>query len=107
MILSFNRKLLAERYHRNLTVALATGNSAIWKPAPSTPLTAIAVARLIQPVLEKNGLPGATAALVCGGIDVGKTIVGSEDIPLGKLVSASIYNRSISDIRSCSELHRK
>nr|XP_031860229.1 uncharacterized protein CI109_004361 [Kwoniella shandongensis]KAA5527301.1 hypothetical protein CI109_004361 [Kwoniella shandongensis] len=66
----------------NLTIALATGNSTIWKPAPSTPLTSIAVTRLIQPVLEKHGLPGAVAALVCGGVDVGKTIVGSEDIPL-------------------------
>ncbi|WVN89575.1 uncharacterized protein L203_104802 [Cryptococcus depauperatus CBS 7841] len=69
-------------YGWNLTVALVTGNSTIWKPAPSTPLTAIAVLRLIQPVLERNGLPGATAALACGGVDVGKTIVGSEEIPL-------------------------
>ncbi|UOH79695.1 hypothetical protein LQV05_000704 [Cryptococcus neoformans] len=86
----------------NLTVALATGNSTIWKPAPSTPLTAIAVTRLIQPVLEKNGLPGATAALVCGGVDVGRTIVGNEDIPLvsftgsekvGKEVSKAVSDR--------------
>ncbi|OCF33620.1 aldehyde dehydrogenase family 7 member A1 [Kwoniella heveanensis BCC8398] len=67
---------------RNMTIALATGNSTIWKPAPSTPLAAIAVARLIQPVLERNGLPGATAALVCGGTEVGKTVVASDDIPL-------------------------
>ncbi|OWZ74070.1 hypothetical protein AYX14_00558 [Cryptococcus neoformans] len=89
-------------YGWNLTVALATGNSTIWKPAPSTPLTAIAVTRLIQPVLEKNGLPGATAALVCGGVDVGRTIVGNEDIPLvsftgsekvGKEVSKAVSDR--------------
>lgn len=44
---------------------------------------AIAITKLIEPILEKNGLPGAAAALVCGDIDVGKEIVGSEDIPLG------------------------
>jgi aldehyde dehydrogenase family 7 protein A1 len=32
----------------------------------------------------RNGLPGAAAALVCGDVDVGKELVGSEDIPLGK-----------------------
>ncbi|WVQ95693.1 hypothetical protein IAU59_002792 [Kwoniella sp. CBS 9459] len=66
----------------NMTIALATGNSTIWKPAPSTPLTAIAVTCLIQPVLERNGLPGAAASLVCGGTEVGKTVVASTDIPL-------------------------
>lgn len=44
---------------------------------------AIAITKLIEPILEKNGLPGAAAALVCGDIDVGKEIVGSQDIPLG------------------------
>ncbi|KAK8850381.1 hypothetical protein IAR55_004299 [Kwoniella newhampshirensis] len=87
---------------RNLTIALATGNSTIWKPAPSTPLTSIAVTRLLQPVLEKNGLPGAVAALVCGGVDVGKTLVASEDVPLvsftgsekiGKEVGKAVQDR--------------
>lgn len=45
---------------------------------------AIAITKLIEPILERNGLPGAAAALVCGDIDVGKAIVGSPDIPLGR-----------------------
>jgi len=44
---------------------------------------AIAITKLIEPILIRNGLPGAAAALVCGDIDVGKELVGSEDIPLG------------------------
>jgi hypothetical protein len=44
---------------------------------------AIAITKLIEPILIKNGLPGAAAALVCGDIEVGKELVGSEDIPLG------------------------
>jgi aldehyde dehydrogenase family 7 protein A1 len=42
------------------------------------------VTKLIEPILVRNGLPGAAAALVCGDVDVGKELVGSEDIPLGK-----------------------
>jgi aldehyde dehydrogenase family 7 protein A1 len=82
----------------NFCIALAAGNSTIWKPSPTTPLyvyslvskyggandrCAIAIAKLIEPILIRNGLPGAAAALVCGDIDVGKELVGSEDIPLG------------------------
>lgn len=40
--------------------------------------------RLLEPVLERNGLPGAVASLVCGDIDVGKEIVGSKDVDMSK-----------------------
>ena len=102
----------------NFCVALAAGNSTIWKPSPTTPLyvhppcptygeangrCAIAITKLIEPILIKNGLPGAAAALVCGDIDVGKELVGSEDIPLGMCPVI---------LKSCrvaygSEFHRK
>jgi hypothetical protein len=42
------------------------------------------VTKLIAPVFESNGLPGAAAALVCGGADVGKEVVGSRDVDLGE-----------------------
>ncbi|OCF58450.1 aldehyde dehydrogenase family 7 member A1 [Kwoniella mangroviensis CBS 10435] len=89
-------------YGWNMTIALVTGNSTIWKPAPSTPLASIAITKLIQPVLERNGLPAAVAALVCGGVDVGKAVVGSTDIPLisftgsekvGKEVGKAVQDR--------------
>ncbi|WWC72429.1 uncharacterized protein I206_106391 [Kwoniella pini CBS 10737] len=89
-------------YGWNLTIALVTGNATIWKPAPSTPLSSIAITKLIQPVFEKNGLPAAAAALVCGGVDVGKTLVGSEEVPLisftgsekvGKEVGKAVQDR--------------
>ncbi|WRT70538.1 uncharacterized protein IL334_007536 [Kwoniella shivajii] len=85
-------------YGWNLTIALVTGNSTIWKPAPSTPLTAIAVAKLIQPVLERNGLPGAAAALVCGGVDVGKTVVGSTDVPLVSFTGSEAVGKEVGKV---------
>jgi len=57
--------------------------------------------KLISPVLERNGLPGAAASLVTGGIDVGKEIVGSSDIQLGTFIVA--YRHLDVDL---SELHR-
>ncbi|ORY35667.1 Aldehyde/histidinol dehydrogenase [Naematelia encephala] len=89
-------------YGWNLALALATGNSTIWKPSPTTPLAAIAVTKLIQPVLERNGLPGAVASLVCGGVDVGKEVVGNPSVDLvsftgservGKEVGKAVQDR--------------
>lgn len=44
----------------------------------------IAVTRLIAPILERNGLPGSAASLVCGDVDVGKELVGSKDVDMGE-----------------------
>lgn len=46
---------------------------------------AIAVIKLLTPILERNGLPGAALSLVCGDVDVGKSIVGSKDVDLCEL----------------------
>ena len=53
---------------RNLALSFAAGNATLWKPAPSTPLRSIAVTKIVAEVLEKNGIPGAAAGLVIGGI---------------------------------------
>jgi hypothetical protein len=47
-------------------------------------LCAIAVTKIVADVLEKNGIDGAVAGLVCGGKDVGEGVVGSTDIDMGK-----------------------
>lgn len=89
----------------NFCIALAAGNSTIWKPSPTTPLyvsitdlwmdingrCAIAITKLIEPILIRNGLPGAAAALVCGDIEVGKELASSEDIPLGTSLSVLLH----------------
>ncbi|KAL1409729.1 hypothetical protein Q8F55_003726 [Vanrija albida] len=89
-------------YGWNFAVAFVAGNAAIWKPSPTTPLCSIAVTKIIQPVLERNGLPAAAASLVVGDVDVGKEVVGSGDIPLisftgservGKEVGKAVQDR--------------
>ncbi|ORX41162.1 Aldehyde/histidinol dehydrogenase [Kockovaella imperatae] len=87
----------------NMAIAMAAGNACLWKPAPSTPLCAIAVTKLLTPILEKNGLPGAAMSLVCGDVDVGKSIVASRDVDLlsftgsekvGQIVAVEVQKRS-------------
>lgn len=69
-------------YGWNFGLSFITGNSTIWKPSPSTPLTAIAMTKIITEVIESHGLPGAIAALVCGGNSVGQTLVNDKGVDL-------------------------
>jgi len=66
----------------NFALCLAVGNATIWKPSPTTPLCAIAVTRIVADVLEKNGIDGAVASLVCGGTEVGETLVNDKGVDL-------------------------
>lgn len=60
----------------NAFLATIAGNVTVWKPSPKTPLTAIAVQKLCNAVLEQAGLPGifqlfnaATAELATRFVD--------------------------------------
>ncbi|KAG6840862.1 hypothetical protein C0991_003665 [Blastosporella zonata] len=87
---------------RNLALSLAAGNATIWKPSPSTPLCSIAVTKIVARVLEENGIPGAVAALVTGGKEVGAALAESRDIELvsftgsehvGRIVGKTVMSR--------------
>lgn len=75
------------------------GDTVLWKGSETTPLISIATTKILAEVLEKNNLPGAVAALCCGGADIGKALAADERIKLlsftgscqvGKLVR--LYN---------------
>uniref|UniRef100_A0A914V9H7 aldehyde dehydrogenase (NAD(+)) n=1 Tax=Plectus sambesii TaxID=2011161 RepID=A0A914V9H7_9BILA len=66
----------------NNALALACGNTTVWKPAPSTPLIAVAVTKLIEDVLKENGHPTSICSLVCGDVDVGKAMAMDERVSL-------------------------
>ena len=66
----------------NNAIALVTGNTTIWKSAPSTPLTSLAVTRIVEQVLVRNNLPTAICSLVTGGADIGSSIANDKRVPL-------------------------
>jgi betaine-aldehyde dehydrogenase len=65
--------------------ALAAGNTVVLKPAPETPLTALALGEL---ALEA-GLPAGALNIVTGGDEVGATLVAHPDVRLVSLTGAS------------------
>ena len=65
--------------------ALAAGNTVVLKPAPETPLTALALGEL---ALEA-GLPDGVLNIVTGGDEVGAALVAHPDVRLVSLTGAS------------------
>ena len=48
----------------NAFIAAICGNTTIWKPSSSTPLTAIAVQKICNDVMHKNGYSGIFSLMV-------------------------------------------
>ncbi|XP_023349089.1 putative aldehyde dehydrogenase family 7 member A1 homolog [Eurytemora carolleeae] len=89
-------------YGWNSALAMVCGDTMIWKGAPSTPLTSVAITRCVAKVLENNSLPGAISALCQGGTDVGQRIAEDPRVKLvsftgstevGKKVAMTVQNR--------------
>jgi len=71
----------------NSAVAAVCGDTTIWKPAPKTPLTAIACVRLAEQVCRENDVDPAVFSLAFGSVeDVGERLIRD---PRVALVSAT------------------
>ncbi|KAF0300566.1 Alpha-aminoadipic semialdehyde dehydrogenase [Amphibalanus amphitrite] len=88
-------------YGWNSAIAMTCGNTVLWKGAPSTPLVSVAITRIVQRVLETNGLPGAICSLVQGGTDVGKLMAADERISLLSFTGSTAVGRQVAlDVQS-------
>lgn len=79
----------------NLAIALATGNTTVWKGSPTTNLISVAVTKILASVLEKNKLPGAIASLVCGGKDVGEAMTNDQRVDLVSFTGSTAVGRDV------------
>lgn len=86
----------------NFCLSFIAGNATVWKPSPTTPLTAIATTKLIVKVLQKHGLSGALVGLVCGDVETGQSLTRDERVQLtsftgsekiGKIVAQDVAGR--------------
>ncbi|MDR7004202.1 L-piperidine-6-carboxylate dehydrogenase [Paraburkholderia strydomiana] len=71
----------------NAALALVCGNAVVWKPSEKTPLTALAVDKILQDALKEFGdAPEGLTSVVNGGRDVGAKLVSD---PRSNIVSAT------------------
>ena len=85
----------------NSTVAAVCGDSMIWKPSSHTPLTALAVTRIAQRVLEANDAPPIFNLAIGDRHAVGGPMVADRRLPLisatGSTGMGKNIGRTVSD----------
>ena len=78
----------------NAMLATVCGNVNLWKPSSKTPISAIAVQKIIGEVIEENSLPEGLFSLVIGrGSTIGEKMLHDERVPL-----ISVTGSQISDV---------
>lgn len=85
-------------YGWNAAIAMVTGNSVVWKPAPTTPLAAVAVQKIQQAVLEQHNLPAAVCSLACGGADVGQSLAEDTRVDLLSFTGSTAVGRKVGTV---------
>ncbi len=85
----------------NALIAAVCGDTVVWKPARKTPLAAIAVQKICNRVLARNGWKGALS-LVIGNEAVGNRLLADRRVPLisatgscrtGRIVAETVGKR--------------
>jgi aldehyde dehydrogenase (NAD+) len=66
----------------NSVIAAVCGDTMVWKPSSSTPLTAIAVQKIAARVMERNGHKGIFTLAVGRGSTIGEKLIQDRRVPL-------------------------
>lgn len=86
----------------NATIASVCGDTVLWKPSEATPLTAIAVTKIAQQVMEGSGFEGVFNMAVGDGKTVGSSMTADTRLPLisatgscnmGRIVGPAVSQR--------------
>ena len=78
----------------NAMLAVVCGDTTLWKPSSKTPLTAIAIQRILAKVITENNLPEGLFNLVIGsGSTVGEQLLHDRDIPLVSITGSTRVGR--------------
>ena len=66
----------------NAAIAAVCGDTMIWKPSPTTPLTAIAVQHICNRVMAKHGVDGVFNLVIGDNDQIGERLIRDERLPL-------------------------
>lgn len=82
----------------NAMLALVCGDVCIWKPSEKTPLTSIAVQKIMEPILKANAVPGGVLCLVNGGREVGEWLAQDTRIPLVSATGSTRMGKQLATV---------
>ncbi len=81
----------------NAFLAAICGNVSVWKPSPKTPLTAIAVQKLVNRVLEQHGLPPVFQLFIDAGTDLATRFVDDRRVALVSFTGSTPVGRKVGE----------
>ncbi len=81
----------------NSMLAAICGDSVIWKPSESTPLTALAMNSLCAKVAADNGFPGLFGLVVGDGPSLGQRMAADRRIPLISATGSCRMGRAVGE----------
>ena len=81
----------------NALIAAVCGDTLVWKPSEKTPLTAVAVERIVERVMGPAGYPGVFN-LVSGGAAIGQKLAADERLPLVSATGSCQMGRTVARV---------
>ena len=66
----------------NAAIAAVCGDAMIWKPSPTTPLTAIAIQHICNKVMARHGVAGVFNLVIGEDDAIGERMINDERLPL-------------------------
>ncbi len=81
----------------NATLAAICGDTVVWKPSSTTPLSAIAVQQICNRVMERNGLSGIFNLVIGPGSTVGERLISDRRVPLVSFTGSTAMGRHVAE----------
>ncbi len=82
----------------NAFIAAIAGDTTIWKPSSSAPLTGIAIQNICNDVMERNGYTGIFSIIVGKGSVIGETLINDKNIPMVSFTGSTAMGRHVSEM---------
>src|SRR6478672_2904993 len=83
----------------NSALAAVCGDSTVWKPSSSTPLTAIATIKIAEKICRENKVDPAIFSLVIGdGATIGERLINDTRIPLISATGSTRMGRHVGEV---------
>jgi aldehyde dehydrogenase (NAD+) len=81
----------------NAALAAVCGDTMVWKPSSDTPLTAIAVQKICNRVMDRHGLEGIFSIAIGPGRTVGERMINDARVPLVSFTGSTAMGRHVAE----------
>jgi aldehyde dehydrogenase (NAD+) len=79
-------------------IAAVCGDCVLWRPSSDTPLTAIAVQKICNRVLDRHGLKGIFSLLIGKSDPIAETLIHDRRIPLVSFTGSTEVGRHVAEV---------